>query len=94
VSNKSILSQLNSPEFSKRFQEEIEQDRQAGMEWRSKIVRQANANAALEGLQPDAQMLEMQRQFITGELDINTMLMMVRELAEKAGETLKSHGIE
>jgi hypothetical protein len=39
-------------------------------------------------------MLEMQRQFITGELDINTMLMMVRELAEKAGETLKSHGIE
>jgi hypothetical protein len=94
VSNKSILGQLDSPEFSKRFQEEIEQDRQAGMEWRSKIVRQANANAALEGLRPDAQMLEMQRQFITGELDINTMLMMVRELAEKAGETLKSHGIE
>jgi hypothetical protein len=39
-------------------------------------------------------MLEMQRQFIAGELDTSTMIEMVKELAQKAGETLRSHGID
>jgi hypothetical protein len=91
---KAIFDQLESPDFDERFRQVIERDRLAGIEWRSKIVRQANANSALEGFTPDDEMLEMQRQFIAGELDTDTMLKMVRETAEKAGETLRSHGID
>jgi hypothetical protein len=72
----------------------VERDRLAGIEWRSKIVRQANANSALEGFTPDEQLLEMQRRFIAGELDTDTMLKMVRETAAKAGETLHSYDID
>jgi hypothetical protein len=91
---KKLFDQLNSPEFGERFRQVIERDRLAGIEWRSKIVRQANANSALEGFTPDEQLLEMQRRFIAGELDTDTMLKMVRETAEKAGETLHSYGID
>jgi hypothetical protein len=89
-----LFDQLNSPEFGERFRQVIEQDRLAGIEWRAKIVRQANANSALEGFTPDEQLLDMQRRFIAGELDTDTMLKMVRETAEKAGETLHSYGID
>lgn len=91
---KAIFEQLDSPGFDEKFRQVIERDRLAGIEWRSKIVRQANANSALEGLTPDDEMLEMQRQFIAGELDTNTMLKMVKETAKKAGETLHSYGID
>lgn len=91
---KAIFDQLESPEFGEKMRQVIERDRLAGIEWRSKIVRQANANSALEGLTPDDEMLEMQRQFIAGELDTDTMIEMVKELAHKAGETLRSYGIE
>jgi hypothetical protein len=94
MDNKSILDHLSTSEFSQRVQEVIEQDRLAGIEWRRKIVNQANANAALEGFTPDAQMIDMQRRFVAGELDTDTMLNMVRETAQKASETLHSYGIE
>lgn len=91
---KQLWDYLASPKFGEDFMKTVERDRLAGIEWRSKIVRQANANAALEGFTPDDEMLEMQRQFIAGELDTDTMLKMVREIAEKAGEPLRSYGIE
>jgi hypothetical protein len=91
---KVLWDYLASPKFSDDFMATVERDRLAGIEWRRKIVNRANANAALEGLTPDAQMLDMQEHFIAGELDTDTMLKMVRETAEKAGETLHSYGIE
>lgn len=91
---KALFDYMASPEFGKKFMETVERDRLAGIEWRRKIVTQANANAALEGLTPDAQMLDMQERFIAGELDTDTMLKMVRETAEKAGETLHSYDID
>jgi len=91
---KALFDYLASPKFGEDFMKTVERDRLAGIEWRRKIVTRANANAALEGLTPDAQMLDMQERFIAGELDTDTMLKMVRETAEKAGETLQSYGIE
>lgn len=91
---KVLWDYLASPQFGEDFMKTVERDRLAGIEWRRKIVTRANANAALEGLTPDAQMLDMQERFIAGELDTETMLKMVRETAEKAGETLHSYGIE
>jgi hypothetical protein len=66
----------------------IERDRLASIEWRTHLVAQANANAALEGFTPDAQVRDMQQRFIAGELDIDGMLQLVRDLAEKAGTKL------
>lgn len=91
---KTIFDQIDSPEFGEKFRQIIERDRQAGIKWRRKIVTQANANAALEGLTPDAQLLKLQERFIAGELDTDTMLKMVRETAEKASETLYSYDID
>lgn len=84
-----LFDQLNTPEFQQRVRQGIERNHQKAIEWRRKVVKQANANSALEGLTPDAQMLDMQERFIAGELDTDTMIQMVRELAEKAGQPLQ-----
>lgn len=84
-----IFDQLGTPQFNQKVQEVVKRNRQKAIEWRRKVVKQANANSALEGLTPDAQMLDMQERFIAGELDTDTMIQMVRELAEKAGEPLQ-----
>ncbi len=52
---------------------------------RAEAVAQANANAALEGFEPDAQDLEMQALYISGGITIDEMLDEIRAQATAAG---------
>ena len=51
---------------------------------RSEAVAQANANAALEGYEPDAQDLDLQALFVEGEISTEEMLDIIREQAVAA----------
>lgn len=55
---------------------------------REKAVAQANANARIEGFEPDAEDLAMQQQFVDGTLTVEELL----EAARK--EALTGHGEE
>lgn len=53
---------------------------------RAEAVAQANANAALEGIEPEALDLDMQARFIAGEIGIEDMLEEIRGQAVEAGK--------
>lgn len=52
---------------------------------RAEAVAQANANAALEGFEPDAQDVEMQALYIDGGISLDEMLEEIRAQAAAAG---------
>lgn len=53
---------------------------------RAAAVAQANANNRLEGLEPDADDIALQQQFIAGEIGIDEMLEQVQAEAAAVGE--------
>jgi hypothetical protein len=76
----SVFSQLDSPEFQQKFQETIERDRQAGLEWRRDLVSKANAKVT-----PNEQELVLQQEFIATGLPNGETWKMVCDLCDKAG---------
>lgn len=53
---------------------------------RAEAVVQANANAAIEGFEPDPRDMQLQTQFINGEIGIDDLLQAALADAAAAGE--------
>ncbi|HYD60563.1 MAG TPA: antitoxin VbhA family protein [Noviherbaspirillum sp.] len=53
---------------------------------RAAIVQQVNANAAIEGFEPDAADKELQQRFIDGEATVEDLLAAAQEFAAKKEE--------
>lgn len=72
---------------SKVVQMQDEDDRGAARRNRREMVRQVNANQALEGLAPDSHDRELQHQYVEGSIGIGDLLNAAHEFASTYGKS-------